>query len=149
MAETTGTTEATEQQAVGSAPFQMRHLLFGALAWLVPGLGHLVQKRWDRAAIFFFSIAAMAGLGLAMGAKLYVPPFGGDQGLFVTVLHGLSFIADVGAGLLFPVSWLAGFGRIYLDRASGDYGTVFFLCAGLLNMLTVLDAYDISRGRKN
>ena len=141
--------DTTEQQTAAPAPFQKRHLLIGVLAWLVPGLGHLAQKKWDRAAIFFFSIATMAGLGLAMGAKLYVPPFGNGQGLFVTVLHGLSFIADVGAGLLFPVSWLAGFGRIYLDRASGDYGTVFFLCAGLLNMLTVLDACDIARGRKN
>jgi len=137
-----------EPQAVPKPRVRPVHILIGAVGWLVPGLGHLVLREYDRALVFFVSIGALAGLGLAMGAKLYVLPISGDQGLFVTILHSLSFVADLGAGLLYPASWFAGFGREYLDRASGDYGTVFFLCAGLLNMLTVFDAFDIASRRK-
>ena len=123
------------------------YFLIAGLAWFFPGLGHLVLKKWDRGFVFLVSIVSMAGIGLAMGAKLYVPPFTG-QGTFIAILHSLAFIADLGAGLLYPISWMSGFGGEYLDRASGDYGTIFFLCAGLLNMLTVLDAYDIAAGKK-
>lgn len=122
--------------------------LVGGLGWLIPGLGHFVQKKYDRAAIFLVSIATMAGLGLAMGAKLYAPPFAEDQGFLVSLLHILAFLGDLGAGAMFFLAWGVGMGQEYLGRASGDYGTVFVLCAGLLNMLTVLDAYDIATGKK-
>lgn len=127
---------------------QARGWLLGALGWLVPGLGHLLQKKFDRAAVFFVSIIALAGLGLAMGAKLYAPPFDRSQGLFVALLHLLGFVGDLGAGALFFAARLAGLGEAYMHRALGDYGTVFFLGAGLLNLLTALDAYDVAVGKK-
>ncbi|HKZ52095.1 MAG TPA: DUF6677 family protein [Candidatus Acidoferrales bacterium] len=120
----------------------------GALGWAVPGLGHLLLKKYDRAGGFFVSIAAMASLGLAMGGKLYGPPFDHSQGSFVTLLHLLGFVGDLGAGALFFVARFLGMGQEYMNRALGDYGTVFFLCAGLLNLLTALDAYDIAVGKK-
>lgn len=123
-------------------------VLLGALGWAVPGLGHFLLKKLDRAVVFFVSIVAMAGLGLAMGAKLYAPPFDTSRGLFVSLLHGLAFVGDLGAGILFFVATVAGWGGDYMNRALGDYGTVFFLCAGLLNLLTALDAYDIAVGKK-
>jgi hypothetical protein len=83
-----------------------------------------------------------------MGAKLYAPPFREAQGLFLNLLHVLGFLGDLGAGVLFLLGWLAGLGHTYMGRASGDYGTVFFLCAGLLNLLIALDAYDIAARKK-
>lgn len=123
-------------------------ILFGALGWAVPGLGHLVQKKFGRGVVFFFSIGAMAGLGLAMDGKLYGPPFDWSQGLFLSLLHVLGFLGDMGAGVAFFVARSAGLGQSYLGRAAGDYGTVFFLGAGLLNLLTALDAYDVAVGKK-
>ncbi len=32
---------------------------------------------------------------------------------------------------------------------SADYGTAFLISAGMLNVLTVFDAFDIAMGRKN
>ena len=141
-------TTTPEAVAAPPAPKRMNPYLAGGLGWLVPGLGHLLLRKYDRAVVFFVSIVAMAAIGLMMGAKLYMPPFGEGQGLFVGILHALSFTGDLGAGVMFFAAYLAGFGREYLARASGDYGTVFFLCAGLLNLLTVLDAYDIATGAK-
>ncbi len=122
--------------------------LLGALGWAVPGLGHLLQRKFDRGVIFFLSILSMAGMGLAMGAKLYSPPFDRSQGAFVALLHLLGFLGDVGAGVVFFLARFMGLGQEYMNRALGDYGTVFFLGAGLLNLLTALDAYDIAVGKK-
>ena len=32
---------------------------------------------------------------------------------------------------------------------SSDYGTAYLVAAGMLNVLAVLDCYDIAMGRKN
>jgi len=127
---------------------EARGWLLGSLGWLIPGLGHVILKKFDRALAFFFAILAMGVLGLMMGGKLYAPPFERGQGLFVSLLHVLGCMGDLGAGLLFFVAVYLGMGKEYMDRALGDYGTVFFLCAGLLNLLTALDAYDIAVGKK-
>ncbi|MGH9803831.1 MAG: DUF6677 family protein [Candidatus Acidiferrales bacterium] len=139
--------EAAKPQSV-PAGREARGWMLGVLGWAIPGMGHLFLKKYDRAAVFFLSVATMGLLGLAMGAKLYAPPFDRSQGPFVLLLHVLGFVGDVGAGVLFIGAQLMGLGQAYMDRALGDYGTVFFLCAGLLNLLTALDAYDIAVGKK-
>jgi len=147
----TAPTPTTAPSPAPAAPRKLngRAWGYGLLGWLVPGLGHLAQKKFDRAAVFFVSITVMAVLGLAMGAKLYGPPFSREQGLFLLALHFLGFLGDLGAGVFFFVARAMSMGQIYLGRASGDYGTVFFLCAGLLNLLTALDAYDIAVEKKD
>ncbi|MFQ5776475.1 MAG: DUF6677 family protein [Terriglobia bacterium] len=148
MGEAETTKSVTQETPARAAQAEVRAWLLGALGWAVPGLGHLVQKKFDRALVFFFSIVPMAGLGLAMGGKLYRPPFDWSEGMFANLLHILAFLGDLGAGALFFVGEFAGLGHSYMNRALGDYGTVFFLGAGLLNLLTALDAYDIAAGKK-
>ena len=110
--------------------------------WAVPGLGHLLQKKWDRAAVFFVSIAAMAVLGLASSGRLY--NFDRDS-----PFETLGFLADLGAGGFYFAARLLGIGARDIGQASGDYGSVLFLTAGLLNLLCLLDAYDIAAGKKD
>jgi hypothetical protein len=61
-------------------------------------------------------------------------------------------IANLGTGILYIVCWLMGVG--FADdpsqaaRATFEYGNTFLLIAGLLNYLTMLDAFDIAVGRK-
>lgn len=144
-------TETTKTLAKGkpeAARGETRAWFLAGLGWAVPGLGHFLLRRFDRAGVFFTSIVAMGGLGLAMGGKLYGPTLDRSQGLFVALLHFLGFVGDLGAGAMFLIGRLAGMGQMYMDRALGDYGTVFFLSAGLLNLLTALDAYDIAVGKK-
>lgn len=148
MGDTEATKAGSEAPRAESSASEARGWILGALGWAIPGLGHMLQKKYDRAAVFFFSVVVMGLLGLAMGAKLYGPPFDRSQGFFVLLLHGLGFVGDLGAGTIFLVARWMGLGQSYMDRALGDYGTVFFLCAGLLNMLTALDAYDIAVGKK-
>ncbi len=108
---------------------------------LIPGLGHVLQKKYPRGAVFFVCIYAMAGLGLIMGGKIY--PFQTENPLTI-----LAFFADIGNGLLFILSRLLAFGGGDLQRMTFEFGTAYVAGAGLLNYLVALDAFDIGLGKK-
>ena len=112
------------------------------LGWVVPGLGHAVQKKYLRAVLFFISILTMTGLGLAMGGRVY--PFQTDNPLTI-----LAFFADLGNGLFYGLSRLFVWGGGELERATFEFGTAYIAGAGLLNFLIALDAYDIGAGKKS
>ncbi len=113
-----------------------------ALGWLVPGLGHVVQRKYARGAVFFVSILAMTGLGLVMGGKVY--PFQTENPLTI-----LAFFADIGNGLFYGLSRLLAIGPGALERTTFEFGTAYIAGAGLLNYLVALDAHDIAMGKKS
>jgi hypothetical protein len=112
------------------------------LGWLVPGLGHIVQKKYARGAVFFACIAAMTGLGLIMGGKIY--PFQTENPLTI-----LAFFADAGNGLFYILAKYLGFGTGTMERVTFEFGTAYIAGAGLLNFLVALDAHDIAAGKKS
>lgn len=112
------------------------------LGWAVPGLGHAVQKKYLRAVLFFISIFAMTGLGLAMGGRVY--PFQTENPLTI-----LAFFADLGNGFFYGLSRFIGWGGGELERATFEFGTAYIAGAGLLNFLIALDAYDIGAEKKS
>lgn len=108
---------------------------------LVPGLGHALFRKWDRAIVFFGSILLLISVGIHLDGRLFDPDF---SDLFTT----LKFIADAGSGLFYWVPWLQGAGKGELTAYTYDYANVFIYVAGLLNMLVVVDVFDIAMGRK-
>ncbi len=112
------------------------------LGWAVPGLGHAIQRKYARAAVFFVSILAMTALGLAMGGRVY--PFQTENPLTI-----LAFFADLGNGLFYGLARLLGWGAGDLERATFEFGTAYIAGAGLLNFLVALDAHDIAAGKKS
>jgi hypothetical protein len=112
-----------------------------AVAWLIPGAGHLVQKRWIRGLLIMASIMIMFILGLLMQGRVYQPN-GGD------ILDILGFVGDVGAGGLYIVTRVQGWGHGAIAHATADYGTKFLIVAGLLNFICAADAYHIAIGKK-
>ena len=112
-----------------------------AIAWLIPGAGHLIQKRWIRGALLMASISIMFVLGLLMQGRVYLPN-GGD------ILDILGFVGDVGAGGLYIVTRVQDWGHGAIAHATADYGTKFLIVAGLLNFISVADAYHIAIGKK-
>jgi hypothetical protein len=119
----------------------MMSVVAPVLGWLIPGAGHLIQKRWIRGVLLMVSIFSMFLLGLAMQGRVYKPN-GGD------ILDILGFIGDVGAGGLYIVARIAGWGEGAIAHATADYGTKFIIVAGLLNFIAVADAYHIAIGKK-
>jgi hypothetical protein len=113
-----------------------------AAAWLIPGAGHLIQKRWTRGFLLMGSIVIMFVLGLLMQGRVYRPN-GGD------ILDILGFIGDVGAGGLYIVTRALDLGHGIVAHATADYGTKYIIVSGLLNFISVADAYHIAIGKKS
>ena len=63
-------------------------------------------------------------------------------------LAGLAAIADIGIGFPYFVAWALGLGGGRVLAVTYEYGNAFLITAGLLNMLVVIDAYDVAMGRK-
>lgn len=119
----------------------MMSVLAPAIGWLIPGAGHLIQKRWIRGLLLMFSIVIMFVLGLLMQGHVYQPN-GGD------ILDMLGFVGDVGAGGLYILSQAMSWGQNIISHATADYGTKYLIVAGLLNFISVADAYHIAIGKK-
>jgi Family of unknown function (DUF6677) len=111
------------------------------VGWLIPGAGHLIQRRWIRGLLLMASIVTMFVLGLLMQGHVYRPN-GGD------VLDILGFVGDVGAGGLYVVSRAMDWGPGAISHATADYGTKYIIVAGLLNFISIADAYHIAIGKK-
>lgn len=119
----------------------MMSVLAPAIGWLIPGAGHIIQKRWIRGALLFISIVALFLLGLAMQGRIYHAN-GGD------ILDILGFVGDLGAGALYILTLANDWGQGAIAFATADYGTKFMIVAGLLNLIAVADAYHIAIGKK-
>ena len=128
--------------AAGQAQMTAMSVVAPAIGWLIPGAGHLIQKRWGRGLLLMLSIFAMFFLGLGMQGRVYQPN-GGD------ILDILGFVGDVGAGGLYIVSRALDWGQGAISHATADYGTKYLIVAGLLNFICVADAYHIAIGKKS
>ena len=123
-------------------PGAVRGVFIVIAAWFVPGLGHLVQRRLGRAMAGFIAVGAMAVAGLWMRGTIF-PPHGEDA------FGVLGFIADAGAGVFYLLAHSIEKNGADISRAAGDYGTRLLATSGVINMLFMLDALEISLGRKN
>ena len=57
-------------------------------------------------------------------------------------------VGDLGGGLLYFVTRMMDWGKGAIQLASADYGTKFIIVAGLLNVISAVDAHDIAIGKK-
>jgi hypothetical protein len=115
--------------------------LIAAVAWLVPGAGHLWLGRTQKAAIFLVTLPLMFATGIWLQGRIF--PFQPSEPLVA-----LAAFADVGIGLPYFVAKALQLGSGNVVAATYEYGNAFIIVAGLLNMLVVLDAFDVAQGRK-
>jgi hypothetical protein len=107
----------------------------------LPGLGHALIRKWDRAVIFFACIFLLFFIGIQLHGRLFRPEFDGFFSIF-------KFIADAGSGFLYWIPLLRDYGGGEPTAYTYDYANLFIYVAGLLNMLVVVDVFDIAMGRK-
>ena len=115
--------------------------IIAIVAWFVPGLGHLVMRRWQRALAFFIAVGGLALSGYWMRGNVFQPH---SQDPFGT----LGFLADAGSGVFYVLSRVFEAAGSNVSRSIGDYGTRFIAAAGIVNVLCVCDAYEIAAGRR-
>jgi hypothetical protein len=115
--------------------------LICVIAWAIPGAGHLWQGRVRKGLIFLVTLPLMFVFGLWLEGRLF--PFEPTQPLVA-----LAAFADVGMGVPYFIAKAMGAGMGRVIAVTYEYGNAFLIVAGLLNMLVVLDVFDIAQGRK-
>jgi hypothetical protein len=111
------------------------------VSWLVPGAGHLMLGRRQKAIVFFVALTAMFAIGLALNGRLAAFDFSDP-------LVGLAALANLGMGIPYFIARFLDLGHGIVTAASYEYGNTFLIVSGLLNMLVAIDAYDVRLGRK-
>jgi hypothetical protein len=117
-----------------------------ALAWVVPGGGHFMFNRPGRGALIAASVAAMFLLGLMMQGALFTPQQGD---LLTTVIYWGGFLGNLMSGVFYFITVWLGYAQEDVAGHVHDYGTKFLVGAGLLNVLGMVDAFEIATGRKD
>jgi hypothetical protein len=112
------------------------------LAWAVPGAGHLYLGRRGRAVAFFVIVVFMFVVGVGIDGGLYTLASSRDSWLKM-----LASVASMGAGFLYLIARQVGAPGDVVS-ATFEYGSTFTLTAGLMNLLLVLDCYDLANHRK-
>ena len=122
----------------------MNPWLIGFIAWLIPGLGHILQGRTVRGLLSAGTILLMFIIGITIGGHIY-----GLRETNEGLLSSLFGLCDLGSGVLYLISRLAGLAvNERPEQATAEYGSVFLMVSGLLNLILALDAFDIRAGRK-
>ena len=110
-------------------------------AWAIPGAGHFWLGRAQKGAVFFVALLSMFIMGLWLKGRLFPFEFG-------EILVALAAFASFGLGLPWIVARGLDLGAGVVTAVTWEYGNTFLIVAGLLNLLVVLDAYDVATGRK-
>ncbi len=117
-----------------------------ALGWLVPGGGHFLLKRYGRAVLLLVPITLMYVCGLMMRGAMFQPQ-NGD--LLTILINTGGFIGDMASGILYLLTVWLGYSQPDMPGMVHDYGTKFLVTAGLLNILAMVDAFEIAARRKS
>lgn len=110
-------------------------------SWAIPGAGHLWLGRRAKGLIFLIALPLMFAIGLAIHGRLF--PFDLSDPLVC-----LAALANLGMGLPYIAAAALGYGSGEVRAVTYEYGNAFLIVAGLLNLLVVIDSYDVAMGRK-
>ena len=136
---------ATNVKAQAAAPPSSGWYGTVFLAWLIPGAGHFLLKRPGRGGLIAASVVAMFLLGLMMRGALFWPQ--GNDLLTMVIYYG-GFVGDLMSGLLYLLTYWLGYNQPDVAGHVHDYGTKFLVAAGLLNVLAMVDVFEIATGKK-
>jgi hypothetical protein len=115
--------------------------LLCALAWAVPGAAHLWLRQYFKGLVFLAALPLMFVIGLALHGRLF--PFE-----LASPLSALAFLAELSVGVPFLIAEALKLGAGQVTSAAFEYANTFLIVSGLLNLLVILDAYDVALGRK-
>lgn len=115
------------------------------IGWAIPGGGHFYLKRNYRGALVCASTLLCFLFGLMMRGAFFEPTTGD---LLITLINVGGHIANLMTGVPYLLaSWV--YNQPDVAGHVHDYGTKFLVGAGLLNILAIVDAWEIATEQKD
>lgn len=114
--------------------------------WIVPGGGHFLQKKTGRGILILASVGLMFLFGMFMRGTMFTPERGD---ILTTLINYGGFICNLASGAFYFAATMFGYNVPDMPGDVHDYGTKFLVTAGLLNILAMVDAYEIKIGKKD
>lgn len=118
-----------------------------AVAWIVPGAGHLLLKKSGRGVLIFLSVVLMFLFGLFMRGSMFTAEKGADY--LTTLINYGGFVCNLASGGLYLLANMFNYTQPDAAGAVHDYGTKFLVSAGLLNILSMVDVWEIATKQKD
>jgi hypothetical protein len=115
------------------------------VSWLIPGGGHFLLSRRGRGAIIFAAVLVTFLGGILMRGPMF-QPHGGDP--LTALIQWGGFLGDLASGLLYFLTVWLGYTQPDAAGHVHDYGSKLLVAAGLLNILGVVDAWEIATRKK-
>ena len=159
-----------ERAAQSDLPGAGRLAVACLLAWIVPGAGHWYMGRRGRSLFFFVLVTLAFVLGASLHGRFSVldrrQPFlsamqvgaclgAGPMEMFArsavygALVYRMPEEDDAGPGdLRRPKTAVGRTLRARNEAFDSAYGTAYLWTAGLMNLLLILDVFDIGVGRK-
>src|ERR1700751_100672 len=95
-----------------------------ALAWLIPGAGHLLLKRTRRPVLLMGSITVMFLFGIFMRGSFFTPQSGD---LLTILINYGGFLGDLASGILYLLAAAFNYNQPDMAGHVYDYGTKFLV----------------------
>ena len=117
----------------------------GALALLFPGAGHLYLRKYRRAALLGGCVLILAIAGAVTSGEMHsLLRENAGEGF----LQMLSAVGNIGLGVVHVIFHAFGIAQVDIAERGYEYGTTFIIVGALINILVILDAWDIAVGKK-
>ena len=116
------------------------------VAWLVPGGGHFMLKHRWRGALLLGAILIAFLSGLMMRGAFFSPQTGD---LLTTLIYCGGYVSHICSGLLYFLATWLGYAQPDVAGHVHDYGTKLLVAAGLMNILAMVDVWEIATGKKS
>jgi hypothetical protein len=125
------------------------------MAWFIPGSGHFLLKKHARGGLLALAVVTMFLFGIMMqGATFQKAYFDMAEmnprpDLLTRVITIGGYAANIATGVLYTMTAWFGYDQADVAGHVHDYGTKFLVGAGLLNILAMVDAFEIARRQKD
>ncbi len=138
------TTEAKPQTAAAEA--KTGWFLPVLATWIAPGAGYFLLKSPERGALMGSMTVVMFVLGLFMRGAFFDPQTGD---MLTTVIYCGGWISNLANGSLYILAKAFGYDAPDMAGHVVDYGTKFLVGSGLINVLAMVDVYEIATRKKS
>ncbi|MBZ2185872.1 MAG: hypothetical protein K7J46_14260 [Bryobacter sp.] len=115
------------------------------LTWIAPGTGYFFLKSPSRGALMGGISLLMFLLGLLMRGAFFDPQTGD---LLTTVIYCGGWLGNMANGSLYLLAKALGYNAPDAAGHVIDYGTKFLVGSGLINILAMIDVFEIATGKK-